>query len=449
MEISKDIKWSPILEGFFKDMGEKSYCYGYLHKKCEARYAYKRNFIDLPVIVLSTIAGTLSIGSDSIFGKENATQASMGIGVLSLFVSVMNTVGTYFSWSKRSENHRQCSLQYEKLYRFLDIELSLPQEERMNPSDLLKISRETYEKLAETSPLIPKEIIKEFRVKFKNHKVSKPSEANGLEVIDIYDINRPTKYGSSILGSQKNSVNNDDIFSDTLSETFSDNLSENIKIENFVNMSPSKLKKYINKSNIENNINNKEIKNLISTVKNNEENLLSLLNKNTNNELKKELNNLTSLLPKNNDFNINIPNNNIDIFNNNQQKFFEIKDNFKNNINKISLNTIVEDEEKNNFLDTIKNVKDTILDKVKDDVKDTILDKVKDDVKDTILDKVKDDVKDTILDKVKDDVKDTILDKVKDDVKDFILDKVKDDVKDFILDKVKDVKNNNDVLDIV
>lgn len=196
MEIGKNIKWSSVLEGFFKDMGEKSFCYGYLHKKCEAKYAGKRNFIDLPVIVLSTVAGTLSIGNSSIFGDENESVASTGIGVLSLFVSVLNTVGTYFSFAKRAEAHRQSSIQYEKLFRFLDIELSLPRVERMSPADLLKVSRDTYERLAEVSPIIPKDILKDFKKKFKKYNVSKPSEANGLETIDVYGNNKTSKYNS-------------------------------------------------------------------------------------------------------------------------------------------------------------------------------------------------------------------------------------------------------------
>ena len=196
MEIGKNIKWSSVLEGFFKDMGEKSFCYGYLHKKCEAKYAGKRNFIDLPVIVLSTIAGTLSIGNSSIFGEENEGIASTGIGVLSLFVSVLNTVGTYFSFAKRAEAHRQSSIQYEKLFRFLDIELSLPRVERMSPADLLKVSRDTYERLAEVSPIIPKDILKDFKKKFRKYNVSKPSEANGLETIDVYGNNKSSKYNS-------------------------------------------------------------------------------------------------------------------------------------------------------------------------------------------------------------------------------------------------------------
>ena len=185
MELSKEIQWQSHIEEYLKDMAEKSYCYAYLHKRAEAKYSALNTKIDIPVIVLSTIAGTLSIGGEGIFGKDNV-MASQIIGSISLMVGVLNTISSYFSWNQRTENHRISSIQYSKLFRFLEIELSLPRNERMSAGDLLKVSRESYERLQEVSNLIPDSIIKSFKKKFKSYDVAKPSEANGLEAIHIY-----------------------------------------------------------------------------------------------------------------------------------------------------------------------------------------------------------------------------------------------------------------------
>ena len=166
MEISNnDIRYTKALEGYLKDLGEKSYCYSYLHKKAEALYSKKATKIDLPVIILSTLSGTLSIGNSAIFGVYEK-EANMGIGVLSIFVSILNTIGTYFCFSKRAENHRLNHIQYGKLHRFLEIELKLCRKERMNPNDLLKVVREQYERLDEISPLIPQKILNRFQNKY-------------------------------------------------------------------------------------------------------------------------------------------------------------------------------------------------------------------------------------------------------------------------------------------
>jgi hypothetical protein len=215
MDINKDdIKWSSNLENYFKEIAEKSFCYAYLHKKAEASYAYYRNFIDLPVIILSTALGTLSIGSKSLFG-DNEASATKIVGAGSIFVGIISTIGTYFQFSKRSECHRLTYIQYSKLYRFLQIELSLPVIERMRAVDLLKLTRENYERLQEISPLIPYKILEEFKNKFNNKteyiNISKPSECNGLEEVKVYNCCEEEKNISecsikSIISEEENKV---------------------------------------------------------------------------------------------------------------------------------------------------------------------------------------------------------------------------------------------------
>jgi len=194
MELNlKRISWSSQLEEYFKRTGEKAYGYGLLHKQCEKLYSFRTTIIDLPVIILSTICGTLSIGNASLFGAENEKLASMAIGGLSLCVGVINTIGSYFSWAKRAEAHKIASIEYQKLFRFLSIELSLPREERMLCKDLLKSVRETFERLQEIAPIVPIKILNEFKNKYKQYNnVCKPSEINGLENIRIYKkFNKP------------------------------------------------------------------------------------------------------------------------------------------------------------------------------------------------------------------------------------------------------------------
>lgn len=191
---TKKIEWSENLEKYFKEMGERSYCYSYLHKKCENHFSYTTTFLDLPVIILSTIAGTLSIGGTSFWGKENEHNGSLAVGLMSLSVGVMNTINTYFGFSKRAENHRLSHIQYGKLFRFISIELSLPRNERIMPFDLLKMCRDTYERLQEISPLIPQKILDDFKSRFKGYTVSKPAEANGLEEIVIYGGEKSISY---------------------------------------------------------------------------------------------------------------------------------------------------------------------------------------------------------------------------------------------------------------
>jgi hypothetical protein len=184
--IGENVTWNTRLETYFANTGEKANCLAWLHKRCELLYSYRRTFIDLPVIVLSSLVGFFSVGTSSIFpGHEQ--QASITLGIVSLLVSVLNTTGSYFQWSKRAEGHRISAIHYSKLYRFLSIEMSLPREQRMSPADLLKYTKDVYDRLQEISPIISPEVIAQFQTKFgKQHDISKPEEANGLEKIDVY-----------------------------------------------------------------------------------------------------------------------------------------------------------------------------------------------------------------------------------------------------------------------
>jgi len=180
------VSWNANLETYFADTGEKANCLAWVHKRSEEVYAHRRTFVDIPVIVVSSLTGFLSASSTSLFaGQEQLS--SILLGVSSLAVSILNTIGTYFGWAKRAEAHRLSAIQYARLYRFLAIELGLPREERMTPTDLLKFTKDSYDRLQEVSPLIPPEVAAEFKRKFgKEVGLSKPEELNGLDKIKVF-----------------------------------------------------------------------------------------------------------------------------------------------------------------------------------------------------------------------------------------------------------------------
>jgi hypothetical protein len=186
MNVAHKVEYNERLEELIAEEGEKSLCYSWLHSRAEALYSHRNTYIALPVIVLSTLAGTASIGSDSLFGDSQ--YASVGIGLVSIAVGILNTVGQYFSWAKRSEGHRIAHITYQKLFKFISVELSLPRRERMDATDLLKVVREEVDRLCETSPMLPLNIIQEFQSRFKKYTdIARPEITNGLERIYIYE----------------------------------------------------------------------------------------------------------------------------------------------------------------------------------------------------------------------------------------------------------------------
>jgi hypothetical protein len=148
-------------------------------------YSSRLTWIDLPVIVGSGVIAFLNADSQSMFDDPRISSVALGVG--SLAVGILNTMGSYFGWAKRAEGHRISAIHYSKLYRFITVELALPREERMDPHDFLKYVKDQYDRLQEISPIIPVAVILEFQRKFKNEtEISKPEEANGLEKITVY-----------------------------------------------------------------------------------------------------------------------------------------------------------------------------------------------------------------------------------------------------------------------
>ena len=185
LQIAERISWTVVLEEYFAQTGEKSNGLAIMHKKAESIFNRRKVYIDLPVIVGSGAVAFLNAGSSSLFSDHQLAATALGVG--SLVIGVLNTIGTYFAWAKRSEGHRMSAIHYAKLYRFINVELRLPRDERMQPGDFLKYVKDQYDRLAELSPPIPSSVAREFAQKMERYNdISKPEETNGLNKIEIF-----------------------------------------------------------------------------------------------------------------------------------------------------------------------------------------------------------------------------------------------------------------------
>jgi len=181
------INWNSQLETILSQEGERALCYAWLHIQSQKKYDKLNTYITIPTITLSTLAGSAAIGSSSIF--ESIPQSgNYIIGGISLTIALLNTISSFFGWAKRSEAHRLSATTYTKIHRFMMIELALPRTERMAARDMLKLTRDQLDRLQETSPQIPDDVISQFKVRFGDStpEVSKPGITNGLDPIEVY-----------------------------------------------------------------------------------------------------------------------------------------------------------------------------------------------------------------------------------------------------------------------
>jgi hypothetical protein len=182
----EDLHYNSHLEELVASEAEKSLCLRWLHDQCEKRYAYFNTVIQFPIIVISALAGTASIGQESLFGNSDA--APIVIGLMSLTVTILNVISNFFGWAKRAEGHRISGVNYGKLHRWIAIELALPRDQRVPAKHFLKEIREQVDRLNETSPAVPQVIITSFKTNMKNLKddVSVPEICNDIRNVEVY-----------------------------------------------------------------------------------------------------------------------------------------------------------------------------------------------------------------------------------------------------------------------
>ena len=182
----RDIHWSSALELLVAQEGERCRGYAYINQKAESYYALRANWMAIPVIILSTLAGTASVGSSSLFDGETKI-ASVAIGLVNILCGILQTISSYYSFARKSESHRIAYLQYSKLFSIVRVEMSLPRNERQEAEVLLKQIRDGMERLAETTPSPPQIILDEFNQHFKDEdkSIARPTETNGLAKITI------------------------------------------------------------------------------------------------------------------------------------------------------------------------------------------------------------------------------------------------------------------------
>ena len=177
------------LEDLIASEGEKALAFQWLHDQAEKRYSQFNTYIALPVIVLSTLSGTASIGQKELFGDTPVS--AVVIGLVSILVGILNTFASFFAWAKRAEGHRIAGITYSKLHRYISIELSLPREQRVPAKHFLKTIRENIDRLNETSPQIPQVVITAFQKRFEPvpADISIPDICNGLHKVEVHPVN--------------------------------------------------------------------------------------------------------------------------------------------------------------------------------------------------------------------------------------------------------------------
>ena len=200
----KEQEWKGEHETILVEWADKAMCYRWLHGKSHQEYSKTNAWYTIPVIIMSTLTGTANFAQDR-FPENIKPMAQMGIGAVNIFAGILTTIAQFLKIGELNEAHRVSSIAWDKFYRNIKVELAKSRDERMHVGHMLKMCKEEYDRLMETSPSINEKVIKQFNIKFPVIKPPKDEEPK----IKI-DIKRPEICDELISTSEILFVTNED-----------------------------------------------------------------------------------------------------------------------------------------------------------------------------------------------------------------------------------------------
>jgi hypothetical protein len=182
------LPWNSDDDRILKEWVDKSACFKWLHEQSYKKYkkSYLRQMI--PVIVISTLTGAANFALDRITDVQKRSYASIGVGAFNILAAMISTVSQFLKTSELKEAHNIAAKSWDKFNRTLKLELQRCPDERSNKRELFNISMKEYDRLVEISPDIPNEIIRHFKVLYKDSiDLIKPESTGHIISSRVYE----------------------------------------------------------------------------------------------------------------------------------------------------------------------------------------------------------------------------------------------------------------------
>lgn len=168
----KEIEWTVDHEKLLIEWGDKAMCYRWLHSKAHADFSNRNTWYTIPVIIISTLTGTANFAQQRVpFQYQNLFV--MLVGGFNILAGIITTIQQFLKITQLNEAHRVSTIAWDKFYRNIKIELAKHPKERLEVKQCIKVYKDEFDRLMDTSPIIPEYIIDEFKESFQNSETFK------------------------------------------------------------------------------------------------------------------------------------------------------------------------------------------------------------------------------------------------------------------------------------
>ena len=186
---TSEVIWTVEHEQILIEWADKAMCYRWLHSRSNMLYSTLNAWYTIPVIVISTLTGTANFAQERVpLAYQN--YYVMIVGGFNILAGIITTIQQFLKITQLNEAHRVSGIAWDKFYRNIKIELAKHPNERIHATQMLKLCKEEFDRLMETSPVIPEKIITLFKDSFKKSenylKIIKPEICDVLISTDNY-----------------------------------------------------------------------------------------------------------------------------------------------------------------------------------------------------------------------------------------------------------------------
>jgi len=170
LDIKNTVEWTPEHEEILVEWADKAMCYRWLHSKANILFSRLNAWYTIPVIIISTLTGTANFAQERV-PLEYQSYFVMLVGGFNILAGIITTIQQFLKITQLNESHRVSSISWNKFYQNIKIELAKHPTERVDVKQMLKMCKEEFDRLIETSPNIPEKIIEQFKQNFNKDEV--------------------------------------------------------------------------------------------------------------------------------------------------------------------------------------------------------------------------------------------------------------------------------------